>query len=165
MSRVISLPPRRQVVKQLLLSCPGLHKGNELVRTCTGDALCDFLLNLTDTDCAIDDEWYYYLLREEVYGAENTDDDSDECRFIPGDNEQERWNFIRDPHGTLWQYGQQVDANLTKIVRFNEEAINQLYREVIANTIEVQRSLHNHLLLLIKGTDHDQLSFHTNSWY
>lgn len=151
------VPPKKPVTLSLLLECPNLGAGHVVVRKTVGEALVDFLLNLTDVDELIDDEWYYSLLRCNAY-----DEEGDVC--IRFDTQQEEHMFYRDPTAYLMDAGRQVNGYLEAVAYLNEEAINDLYARVTINDIKVAQTLNNHILLIIRGTQYEQVPPYSDSW-
>jgi len=135
----------KTVTKAVILDCPGLGLAGDLVSTVVGESISDFLLNLTDVDCRIDDEWYYSLLRERLYN-----DDGEVISWWY--SEQEKLMFERDPYGHVMLYGQQVSNYLEVIARMNEETINLLYSSLAMEEITVSSlNLKDKLILLVRG--------------
>lgn len=135
----------KTVTKAVILDCPGLGLAGDLVSTVVGESISDFLLNLTDVDCRIDDEWYYSLLRDRLYN-----DDGEVISWWY--SEQEKLMFERDPYGHVMLYGQQVSNYLEAIARMNEETINLLYSSLAMEEITVSSlNLKDKLLLLVRG--------------
>jgi hypothetical protein len=134
----------RTVTKAVILECPGLGLAGDLVTTVVGESITDFLLNLTDVEARIDDEWYYSLLRDRLYN-----DDGEVVSWWY--SEQEKVMFERDPYGHLMLYGQQVSNYLEAIARLNEADINLLYSSMHMEEITIGLSLKDKLILLVRG--------------
>jgi hypothetical protein len=136
---------KRTVTKAVILECHCLGLAGDLVRTVVGESISDFLLNLTDVDARIDDEWYYSLLRDRLYN-----DDGEVISWWYSD--QEKLMFERDPQGHLMLYGNQVSSYLESIAADNEELINLLYSSMHMEEITVSSvALKDKLILLVKG--------------
>ena len=139
---------QKQTLRSLLVTCPGIGEANPLVKETTAEALVDFLLNLTDVDDSVDDDWYYYLLREKVYVEEEA---SGNVGLWFG-SEEERLSFIRDPRPQLIDFGEKVNGYIVSVCELNEPAINAMYSGYTIQSITVADVLNNHILLLVRGT-------------
>lgn len=115
--------------KTLVLKCPGLINATEIVKEVTLDALMDFLLDFADTDTEIDDRYYYYLLREKAYSAEEDEDAT--FAHLNFYSPQERREFIKDPEGHLVRFGHEVAMFLQLTLDRNRDEINNYYGEVL----------------------------------
>jgi hypothetical protein len=136
---------KKTVTKAVILECSCLGLAGDLVRTVVGESISDFLLNLTDVDARIDDEWYYSLLRDRLYN-----DDGEVISWWY--SEQEKLMFERDPHGHLMLYGNQVSGYLESIAADNEDTINMIYSSMSMEEITVSSiALKDKLILLVRG--------------
>jgi len=135
----------KTVTKAVILECPGLGLAGDLVSTVVGESISDFLLNLTEVDSRIDDEWYYSLLRDRLYN-----DDGEVVSWWY--SAQERMMFEQDPYGHVMLYGQQVSNYLESIASQNEDTINLLYSSLAMEEITVSSlKLKDKIILLVRG--------------
>jgi hypothetical protein len=151
------VPPKKPVTLSLLLKCPDVGAAPLFIKKTLGEALVDFLLNLTDVDDSIDDEWYYSLLRCNAYNEEG-----DVC--VTFDSEQEEHMFYRDPTVYLLDAGKKMNNLMESIAILNEEEINDLYSQVTIKDLKVSQVLNNHLMLIIHGTQYEPVPPYSDSW-
>jgi hypothetical protein len=143
----MSTDKTQPVTYALVLECPDLGKASELISEAVGELIADFLLNATNADERIDEEWYAAVLREKLF------DETGEV--VPWwYSEQEELSFTRDPIGHVKQYAWELEGYLESIARLNEDQINLMERVLTVSDIKVGHTLNNHITLLVRGHYH-----------
>lgn len=130
----------------LLLKCPGFDRLSGLAKIVVKEALISFLLDRSDPNASLDDEYYYSEVQEIVY-----DEDGDIRNGLEMYNKQEWLNFASDHANNVRRLEEEIKKALELVLSLNADLIESAYREVDFVTLHADKDFKNHIMLRVHG--------------
>lgn len=127
----------------MVLRSEGIGACGNVVKNAIQTALEIFLLDFANAEEALDDRWYHSALRELLY------DNEGEITTWSFDSQEEAQSFIRDPHGQMNLYHDQVRVRFENMIFNNREAIDLAYMTL--NITSVLSSFNKDNIVIIIG--------------